>query len=259
MIPFFEANILVLGPITIQVWGFFVAVGIVSGVLLSRYLAQKVFLSPEVVSDFGVWAIIGGIIGARLAHVFLYEPKYYLGNPLEILFLWQGGVSSLGGFLGAIIAILLFAKKRGFSFKELLPYFGIMSLGLWLGWAIGRIGCFLIHDHVGRLSSFFLAVNFPEGARFDLGLLESLLAFLVFIVFIFSWKKIIKYGWGKVFIYSFLTFALFRFGLDFLRAEDIEFSDPRYLFLTPMQWGIAFSVVGLTIGKIYSKISARNS
>lgn len=259
MIPFFEANILVLGPITIQVWGFFVAVGIISGVLLSRHLAKKVFLSPEVVSDFGVWGIIGGIIGARFVHVFLYEPKYYLDNPLEILFLWQGGVSSLGGFLGAAIAILLFAKKRGFNLKELLPYFDIMSLGLWLGWAIGRVGCFFIHDHIGRLSNFFLAVDFPAGARFDLGLLESLLAFLVFVVFIFSWKKIIKNGWGKVFIYSFLAFALFRFGLDFLRAEDIEFSDPRYFFLTPMQWGIVCGVVGLTIWKIYSRISARNS
>lgn len=259
MIPFFQANVILFGPLTIQVWGLFVSLGIVEGIILARILAKKVFLSPDVIVDLSLWALIGGIIGARLGHVFFYEPVYYFNHLKEIFFIWQGGASSLGGFLGAAIALLIFARKRSFSWKELLPYFDILAVSLWLGWGIGRIGCFMIHDHVGRLSNFWLAVNFPGGARFDLGLLESLLAFSIFIVFYFLFRRLIKLRWGLVFIYSFLTFAVFRFCLDFLRATDVTISDSRYWFLTPMQWGILIVLLGLTVGKIYSKISARKN
>lgn len=259
MIPFFQANIILMGPLTIQVWGLFVSLGIVAGIILARILAKRFFLSSDVVLDLSTWALIGGIVGARLIHVFFYEPTYYLYHLKEIFFIWQGGASSLGGFLGAGLALLVFAYKRKFSWKELLPYFDIMSLSLWLGWGIGRVGCFMIHDHIGRLSNSWIAVNYPGGARFDLGLLESLLAIFVFVVFAFFFKKLVKLSWGLVFTYSFVVFAVFRFGLDFLRATDVNISDVRWWFLTPMQWGILAVLLGLTIGRIYSKISARKT
>lgn len=259
MIPFFQTNVILLGPLTIQVWGLFVSLGIVVGIILARYLARKVFLSADVVTDLGIWVLLGGIIGARLGHVLFYEPVYYFNHLKEIFFIWQGGASSLGGFLGAFVALYFFAWKRNFSWKELLPYFDVLTLCLWLGWGIGRIGCFLIHDHIGRLSNFFLAVNFPEGARFDLGLLESLLAFTIFIVFAFLFRRLIKKRWGLVFFYSFVTYLVFRFCLDFSRATDVNIADVRIGFLTPMQWGILLTMVGLTVWKIYSKISARKT
>lgn len=259
MVPFFQANIILFGPLTIQVWGLFVSLGIVVGILWARKLARQVFLSLEVVTDFGIWALIGGMIGARLGHVFFYEWGYYFIHWQEIFFVWQGGASSLGGFLGAAIAIFVFARKRHFTWKELLPYFDVMTLSLWLAWGIGRLGCFVIHDHVGRLSNFFLAVKFPEGARFDLGLLESLLAFVIFGVFAFLFTRLIKKRWGLAFQYSWFAYGVARFGLDFLRAKDIAFADVRFGFLTPMQWGILLVLVGLTIWKVYSKISANKS
>jgi phosphatidylglycerol:prolipoprotein diacylglycerol transferase len=259
MIPFFQVNIILLGPLTIQVWGLFVSLGIVVGIVLARILARKVFISSAIVVDLGIWALVGGIVGARLGHIFFYEPVYYLYHLKEVFFVWRGGASSLGGFLGAFVALFIFAWKRSFSWKEMLPYFDVLTLSLWLSWGIGRIGCFMIHDHIGRLSNFWLAVNFPEGARFDLGLLESILAFIIFVVFVFLFKKLIKLRWGLVFIYSLITFAVFRFGLDFLRADDVVTSDVRYWFLTPMQWGILVVLIELTVGKIYSKISARKS
>jgi len=259
MIPFFQVNAIILGPVTIQVWGFFVAIGMLAGILLSRVLAKKIFLSPEVILDFSIWALIGGVVGARLGHVFFYTPTYYFANPVEILFLWQGGMSSLGGFIGALVAIFIFSKKRGFTWAELLPYFDVLSLGLWLGWAIGRIGCFMIHDHIGRLTDSFLSVSFTGGARFDLGLLESILAFVVFVVFVSIWKKIIKKRWGLVFVYSFVIYAIARFFLDFLRATDLQQTDVRYFSLTPMQWGIVLFLLGLTVYKVYSRILKRKS
>ncbi|MBU1613107.1 prolipoprotein diacylglyceryl transferase, partial [Patescibacteria group bacterium] len=150
-------------------------------------------------------------------------------------------------------------KKYHFSFNEILPYLDILSLGLWLGWGIGRIGCFFIHDHIGKLSNFFLAVDFsfvvPYGARHDLGLYDSLLGFLLFIVFILLSKKLIRLWAGLVAVWSFVCYAIVRFFLDFLRATDLDYIDARYAGLTPAQWGsIIFLASILTLSLFWNKI-----
>jgi len=246
MLPYFQYNTILLGPIPIQVWGLFVSLGLIIAVLLAYKLAQKYLLSSDVVIDLAVWVLFGALFMARIFHVVFYEPVYYLANPTDVLKFWQGGASSLGGFIGAGLAVWLFAKIRKFSLKELLPYFDITALSLWLGWAIGRIGCFFIHDHIGRLSDFFLAVNFVDGSRHDLGLYDSLLALVLFISYFLLFKKLVKIHWGLVAILSFMDYAIVRFFLDFLRAEDIAQSDIRYLNLTPAQWGMMFIFIGLT-------------
>ncbi len=246
MIPFFEYNAIILGPIVIQVWGLLVASSMVAGLLFSTWLAKRYFLAKEVVWDMVVYAIIGGLIGGRLVHVFFYEPVFYLQDPLEVLKIWHGGMSSLGGFLGAFLGLVLYAKRRKFKLPEILPYLDVMSVSLWLGWGIGRIGCFLIHDHPGKLTDFFFAVNFPGGTRHDLGLYDAILGLVIFIVYISLFKLLVKRRWGLVSAFSFLTYAIARFFLDFLRAQDLFGSDVRYLYLTPAQWGMLLVLLGLT-------------
>ncbi|NQU83174.1 MAG: prolipoprotein diacylglyceryl transferase [Parcubacteria group bacterium] len=246
MIPYFQYNSIILGPLTLQIWGIFVSLGLVAGILLSYKLAKKYCLSQAVILDLAIWALVGGLIIARIFHVVFYEPVYYLQYPIDVLKFWQGGASSLGGFLGAAGAIWLFAKKRKFKLKEFLPYLDIAAISLWLGWGIGRLGCFLIHDHKGVLSDFFLAVNFPNGARHDLGLHDSLLAFALFASYYLLFAKLIKWHWGLVTIFSFIDYAIVRFFLDFLRADSsIIGGDIRYWYLTPAQWGMVGVIVGL--------------
>lgn len=257
MIPYFQYNSILLGPITIQVWGIFVSLGLLVGVIFAYWLARKYFLSGEVVLDLAVWLLIGGFLMARLFHVVFYEPVYYIINPLDSFKFWQGGASSLGGFVGAGLAAWLFFKRRHFKLKEVLPYLDIGVLSLWLGWGIGRVGCLMIHDHPGRLTNFFLGVNFPAGARYDMGLLDSLLVFLLFIFYLLFFKKLIRLHWGLVAIFSFMDYALVRFFLDFLRATDLSQSDIRYWHLTPAQWGMAALFIVLTIVLIYG-IRGRN-
>lgn len=254
MIPFFQLDQIMVGPIAIQVWGLMVALGIIAAVILMTYLAKKYLLSPEVVVDLAIWIIISAFIFARIFYVVFYNPAYFLTRPIDVFKIWEGGASSLGGFFGAALATWLFAKKRHFSWRELLPYFDIMAVSLWLGWGIGRIGCFLTHLHPGRLSNFFLAVNFPGGARLDLGILESITGFLIFTIFILLFKRLIKIRWGRVAGYSVATYAVARFFLDFLRATDLPDSDIRYSGLTPAQWGMAFLFLALTFLSVYGKI-----
>lgn len=254
MIPYFQANAFAIGPITIQVWGLMVSLGILIGLYLSYKYARRYFLSEQVILDLALWSIIGGFIMARVFHVIFYAPDYYLLHPSEVIYFWQGGASSMGGFIGAALTIYIFAKIKNFSWTELLPYFDVMTLGLWLGWAIGRIGCFLIHDHPGTLSHSLFAVKFPDGARFDLGLFDSILAFFIFFVSILSFKKLIKVRYGLVSKISFMIYALVRFGLDFLRASDLAQSDIRYYHLTPAQWGMVVIFVGLTFSIVFDNI-----
>ena len=254
MIPYFQYNAFQIGPVTIQIWGLFVSLGLVAGVLLAYRLARKYVFSTQVVLDLAIWNMVGGLIGARIFHIIFYEPVYYLENPAEIIKFWHGGASSLGGFLGAAVATYIFIRLRHFSLKEILPYADIGVLSLWLGWAVGRLGCFFIHDHPGRLSDFFLAVNFPSGARHDLGLYESLFSLGIFILFSLLFKHLVKIKWGLVFGWSVGVYAVGRFFLDFLRAEDLIGADMRYAGLTPAQWGMMAIVLALTFIAVWSKV-----
>ena len=170
-----------------------------------------------------------------------------MAHPENIFKIWQGGAASTGGFIGALAALYLFAKVRKLKFQELWPYFDILAVSLWLGWGLGRLGCFLTHLHPGKLTNFFLAVNYPGGARFDLGLFESITGFALFAVFAVMFKRLIKKRWGLVALYSTASYAMIRFFLDFLRAAPLEYGagDARYWSLTPAQWGMAAALVGL--------------
>lgn len=259
MIPYFQANAFVIGPLTIQVWGLMVSIGILLGLIVSYHYARRYFLSEQVILDLALWSMVGGFIMARVFHVIFYAPEYYILHPSEVIYFWQGGASSVGGFIGALLAGYIFAKVKRFSLAELLPYLDIMALGFWMSWAVGRIGCFLIHDHPGTLSHSFLAVNFPDGARLDMGLLDSILAFFIFSISILSFKKLVKIRYGLVSKISFLIYAFVRFWLDFFRAFDLSQSDTRYYHLTPAQWGMAVIFIGLTFSFLFDKIKANSN
>lgn len=262
MLPYFQIKAIGFGPIIVQIWGLCVAVGVVAATWFGSRLAKKYFLVGSLIWDISLWAIIGGLVGARLFYVLFYNLGYFLNNWVEVFYVWQGGASSLGGFFGAGVAVYIFTKIKHFSWQDFLPYLDVGALSLWLGWGIGRIGCFLIHDHIGKLSGSFLAVKFAEGARFDLGLLESLLGWFLFFTFWVLFKKLIKIRWGLVAGASFAGYALVRFFLDFLRATDLSGMDPRYNGLTPMQWGLlALSLLtfGLTFVRIYRPKKNKNN
>lgn len=267
MIPYFQFTHFAVGPLTIQVWGLCVALGILVATLLMHFLAKKYVLSSEVVLDMALWILVGAFIGARFFYVVFYNPSAYVWQPLAALRVWEGGLSSMGGFVGAVGGIWLFAKKRHFNWHELLPYFDIAAVGLWLGWGIGRIGCFLIHDHPGTLSHFVLAVTYPAqipcaipgGAqcfmpRHDLGLYESIIGFVLFAIFLILFQRLIKKRWGLVAGFSIASYAAVRFFLDFLRANDLPISDARYAVLTPAQWGMLAILFGLTFLTFYGKM-----
>lgn len=234
MIPWFQFSSVTLGPVTIQVWGFFVALGMLVGMWLLNKLALKHKLNPAPLRDIGFAMIIGGLLGARLGHVVLYEPAYFLAHPLDILKVWQGGMSSYGSFVGAIVAFFWGAKKYHLE-KKLWPQ--VADLLVWpsvIGWAIGRLGCLAIHDHLGAHSTCPLALMTPTGPRLEMTLLE-LLGLIPLVLGLFLTRQ---RTWtpGTRLVIMAVYYSVLRFVLDFYRATDLAISDTRYAGLTPAQY-----------------------
>lgn len=238
MIPYVFLDEIIIGPITLHFWGIMVALGFLVGLYANYFFAKKDDFNTDYIFDLGFWVILSSIIGARLFHVLFYNLEYYINNPISIFKVWEGGMAITGGFLVAFCVGVLFFRKNKIKFWPNVDYF---IFGLPLGLAIGRIGCAFIHDHPGIKSDFFLAVNYPGGARHDLGLYLVFLNILIFIFFLIFKKK--SQNNGFLFLSFLLFYGIGRFLLDFLRVWNIDIADQRYLNLTPAQWvflGVVF-------------------
>lgn len=231
MIPYIYIPTIQMGPITLQVWGAFVSLGILVSIVIAHRLLkdQK---SKDYLLSLSFWIILGSMLGARFAFALAYQPKIFIDDPWEFFRIWHGGLSSFGGFIGGTIAAILYLRKKNLEFAS-YAYAIIQSIPL--GWAIGRIGCFLIHDHPGTLTHSIIGVKYPDGARYDLGLVEILNALGMGAIML--WVK--KFGAkdSTVSAAGLVWYGVVRFFTDFLRARDLPGSDARYLGLTPAQYG----------------------
>lgn len=230
MIPWFEPPALHLGPITIQVFGLLAALGVATGVRSAAWAARRRGLDPRPVLDFAIWGVVAGIAAGHLVHVGLYHPGE-LASPRRVLEFWDG-LSSIGGLAGGVAAALVFFRIRGVPLDR---YGDAFAVGVPTGWAVARVGCFLVHDHPGRLTRFPLAVAFPGGARHDLGLYEALVLFAIAGVLWRLWAR--RRLEGKLLGLLAVLYGVSRFLLDFLRATDVAYADARYAGLTPAQYG----------------------
>lgn len=235
MIPYIQSHTFSLGPIVLQTWGVFVAAGFMLGGWMAAKRAMSRGLDPKVVWDLVFWIFIAAFIGARLLQVGI-EWDYYLAHPWNAIDPRQPGYAIMGGFLGALGAFLVIARRKGLN---LLEYADTLVWGLPWGCGVGRIGCFLIHDHPGTLTSFIGGVNYPDGVRHDLGLYLSIFGFALGTLFVLLDRK--RRASGFYVGLFLILYGIGRFLLDFLRLLD-----HRYGRLTATQWMlIAFVAFGL--------------
>lgn len=241
MIPFFEMREIVLGPLVLQVWGIMVSTGFVVSLLTARYLARVFGISYDAVLQGYVWTAVGGFIGARIVHCVFYNPVYYAAHPLEVFMLWIGGFSSLGGIVGGACALALIMRSQ--PQKSAIAH--VLAIAWVPGWIVGRVGCFMIHDHPGTPSTGIFAVAFPAGARYDMAFLEilALMPLMAVLCALLFQGARGAYAYGIV-----LYYAVLRLYLDAFRAWDIPAADARIAGFTPMQWiSMIFISASITI------------
>lgn len=139
--------------------GIGIAIGFLIGAWLLGRLGPKRGVSPDDVSSMVLWALVGTIIGARFFYVIAHLEDYD-GDVLEMLSIWKGGISLLGGVAGAILVNIPIMRRRGYRFFQVMD---AAVIALALGIAIGRIGDLVIGDHLGTPTDFPLAFSYLGG------------------------------------------------------------------------------------------------
>jgi phosphatidylglycerol---prolipoprotein diacylglyceryl transferase len=173
MIPYYPQPVLHLGPFEIHAFGALVAVAVLVGLWTILRRAPRLGIGPEDMFRFCFCMLAGGMIGAHLTKTAMDNVPAFLADPFIVL-RTSRGIASLGGLGGGLLGGLLWSRFRRLSLFEALRRLDIVAYALPLAWMFGRLGCALAHDHRGLPSSSWIAVQFPEGPRYDLGLIEFL-------------------------------------------------------------------------------------
>lgn len=157
---------LTIGPLSVHWYGVMYAVAFLVGLFLMKRLLplRGLALSKEQIDRLFVWIVLGVLLGGRLGFVLLYGGMEYLTDPIRILKVWEGGMSSHGGFIGVTIALILFTRREKIA---LLGLVDTLVPPIALGLMFGRIGNFINGELYGTLTTLPWGMHFPhaEGLR----------------------------------------------------------------------------------------------
>lgn len=234
MIPYFSLDKILLGPLVLYTWGVFLALAVLTVFVLVSKEGKKGGLSPNFFSNLLFWLLPGILLGSRLGYVFQF-PKEYLLNPMEILKFKDGGLTFNGGFLGGVIAAILYFKSKKLKVLDFWKAADLVALFLPLGVAVGRIGCFLINDHQGAVTSLPWAIIWSDKvARHPVALYLFVNTLIIFFV-LNSLRSRLKKP-GQIFFAFLFLYSVSRFFLDFSRSSNTSLSDPAIFGLSLTQW-----------------------
>ncbi len=151
--------LLSIGPIHVRYYGVLFALMLIGGYYLWQWQMLRGGHTQEQAEGFFLWGAVAVIAGARLGQVLFYNPAYYLSHPIEILYIWRGGLASHGATIGLVLVLYLYARHERLSKLEVLDRF---SMSAALGATMVRLGNFMNSEIVGRVTDVPWAVKFPR-------------------------------------------------------------------------------------------------
>jgi len=245
-----------IGNFTVRTYGVVVAIATIAGIFLAMHFAEtRMKISEDDFLSVAIWAIIGGIIGARLFWIFTSPwVSFYLASPLKIFAVWEGGLSFEGMLFGGLIAVLISVRHYKISFWGFLD---VASPGVAIGYGIGKFACFFngcCHGIVVPswwpkffpFANVFTNVNSEcellNKSLFPTQLLNSLGGWITLAVVLWVLAKKNTSYYGQVFVIFSYVFSVALFLVDFLR-----YIPTRFLGLTPNQWSSIAMVVFATV------------
>lgn len=244
---------LAVGQLEVRWYGVAVAAGMAAAWAVARHLVHRWGGAADRVDGMVPWLVIGGLLGARLVAVLAFEPGYYLANPGELLAIWHGGISILGGIGGGAASLWLFCRRHRL---DPTPYLAGLAVALPLAQAIGRWGNYFNQELYGAPSNLPWAVAIGGLGTFQpLFLYESLLNLLLFLVLLavarrtenpsaLPWLYLVGYG-------------LIRFGIEFARVDPVVMIGPLRLSQLLALGLAAAGVAGLVAPRLRSGHSTR--
>lgn len=220
MIPYFRAPSIPLGSVMVS--PFLIAILTGAAVMHYRFLGR--LRARGLSADLGArMSLIVSVSTLLFAHlmVAVYEPARFLSGRMRLWDLWSG-LSAMGGTIGFLSGWMLFRLLHRSHPSAGAPMFDAAVYCAPLGCAVMRIGCFIVHDHPGKPSQHWLAVAFPDGARWDLGLIEMLFWFAMAGAFVLLDRKPRAAGFYPAL--TFVIYPLFRLSVLPLRLGQTQYS-----------------------------------
>lgn len=216
-------------------FGFMMAAAFLLAVQLWNRLGRPQRYPEDIGLTVAFWIMISGITGARAAYV-LADPGPYLANPLNMIKVWEGGIIYYGGFIGAALACMVLARRLQ---RSILEFGDLVIVGVPIGHALGRIGCFMNGCCFGRPSGDAPGVVFPYRsdawysqvhhglipqdvhecvAVHPVQLYESGLNIIVFVLLVYLFRKELAHG--TVLAVYLLCYPVIRFFMEMLRGDN---------------------------------------
>jgi len=209
-----------IGSLPIGSYGVMVAIGFLVGVYVSYLRARSRDISPKIIIELALLALVSGMVGARIFHAI----QHIESNGFIVL---EGGLAFYGGFIFACLVGFIYLRSMAMPIPEMMD---ILTPSLAIGEAIGRIGCFLAGCCYGRPTDSLLGVTYPEksltylllkGQRsYPTQIFSSISLFLIFVILITISKRIVFSG--QLFLIYAIIHSAYRFLIDFFRAYSAE-------------------------------------
>ena len=239
--PAIDPVLIQVGPLSVRWYALAYLAGLVIGWRYCLALAGRspVFVKREDIDDFLLWATLGVILGGRLGYVLFYKPGDYFTHPIEIVEVWNGGMSFHGGALGTLTVIALFTWQRQLP---LLKFADIIVCAVPIGLFFGRIANFINGELWGRVTDVPWAMVFPMGGplpRHPSELYEAFLEGVVLFLLVngFGYATRIRERPGALSGIFLVGYATARIAAEFFREPDAF---------------LGFILPGITMGQILS-------
>lgn len=237
-----------IGPLAVRWYGLMYLLGFAAAWWLgARRIKQG--LSPitrRQFDDLVFFAVLGVILGGRLGYVLFYKPAYYAANPLEIVAVWQGGMSFHGGLLGVILAMAFVAWRQRVDYLTLMDFLAPLTP---LGLAAGRVANFINGELWGRVTDVPWGMVFPgagDAPRHPSQLYQAALEGLALFAILW-WFSSKPRPRGQISGLFLLGYGLFRFLAEFAREPD-AYLGFLALGLTMGQWlSLPMMIAGLSL------------
>ena len=224
MIPYFAFQEINFGLATVQVWGFAASIGFLLALFVSVREGKKRGIGEDQIWDVMILALLGMIVGSKLL--------YLLSSQSWEEIFSASGFSFLGGVATAAILCYIYAVRRKINIWELADS---LTLGVIVALIAIRIGCFLVYDHIGKITSWPWGMEYVDGTvRHPVSLYLVVKAVAAFGIISYFGKKNLRAG--TLFLIFALYYSISRFLIDFTRCDDFVYCDQRYLGLTYTQW-----------------------
>jgi len=244
--PNFDPVIVDLGPVSIHWYGLMYVFGFAGAYFIANYRKSTLNLSNDDISDMFFYGALGVIVGGRLGYCLLYKPYEYLSNPLTIITgIQDGGMSFHGGFLGVIVATVLYAKKKNCPIWAVSDFVAVIAP---IGLFFGRVGNFINQELWGRTTDLPWGMIFSNDEdrlpRHPSMMYEALLEGLLLFLILFIVSKSPRKPWFITALFL-LGYGIARFFVEFVRLPD---SHIGYLYGGWLTIGHLYTIPMIIIG-----------